>query len=91
MPQDTDENSKTVVDETTIVVEDKKVVAVDSDSEIDDVATPQAKPEELEEEETQKEVDEEEEFQPIVRAASGSPDSRSGRMDNVKLDRSDRR
>jgi hypothetical protein len=86
MTQDTDENSKTVVDET-IVVEDKEVVAkrpekVDSDS-------PQAKPEELENEETQKEEDDEEEdSQLIVPAASGSGSDSSGGDSNTNMSRS---
>ena len=81
MTQDTDENFKTVVDET-IVFEDKEVAAkrpekVDSDS-------PQAKPEDVEEEETQKEEDDgEEDSQLIVPAVSGSGSDSSGSNTNA--------
>jgi hypothetical protein len=80
MTQDTDENFKTVVDET-IVVEDKEVVAkrpekVDSDSK-------------LEKEETQKEEDDgEEDSQLIVPAASGSGSDSSGCDSNTNTSRS---
>jgi hypothetical protein len=86
MTQHTDENFKTVADET-IVVEDKEEVVAKRPEKVDS-DSPQAKPEELENEETQKEVGEEEDSQLIVPAASGSGSDSSGGDSNTNTSRS---